>query len=256
MNSSRVPQPVLEKLRSWPHEVLFATVSGAHLYGFESLDSDWDLRGAHIAPLRDVLTMSPPAESVELMEKNSDPEIDIVTHDVLKYFRMLVKNNGYVLEQVFSPLVVAGEAELPELRAIARRCMCKQHRHHFFHFGIDQWKAASATPTPTVKSLLYTYRPLLAGIRLMRTGEVESNLPRLNDDFRIPQIDDLIARKLAGDERMKLAPAELEAHRPQFDRLCVELDEARDRSSLPEEPGGRDELDDFLVRLRTRGRLR
>jgi predicted nucleotidyltransferase len=86
----------------------------------------------------------------------------------------------------------------------------------------------------------------------MRTGEVESNLRRLNEDFRIPQIDDLIARKLAGDERMQLSPAELEAHRPQFDRLCVELDEARDRSSLPEEPGGRDELNDFLVRLRTR----
>ena len=29
-----------------PYPLLFATVSGAHLYGFPSLDSDYDLRGA------------------------------------------------------------------------------------------------------------------------------------------------------------------------------------------------------------------
>jgi predicted nucleotidyltransferase len=30
------------------HPLLFATVSGAHLYGFASPDSDYDLRGVHI----------------------------------------------------------------------------------------------------------------------------------------------------------------------------------------------------------------
>ena len=31
---------------------LFVTVSGAHLYGFPSPDSDIDLRGCHLMPLR------------------------------------------------------------------------------------------------------------------------------------------------------------------------------------------------------------
>jgi len=35
-----------------PHPLLFATISGAHLYGFPSPDSDYDLRGVHILPLR------------------------------------------------------------------------------------------------------------------------------------------------------------------------------------------------------------
>ena len=30
-----------------PYPLLFATISGAHLYGFPSPDSDFDLRGAH-----------------------------------------------------------------------------------------------------------------------------------------------------------------------------------------------------------------
>jgi hypothetical protein len=34
-----------------PYPLLFATISGAHLYGFPSPDSDFDLRGAHVSPL-------------------------------------------------------------------------------------------------------------------------------------------------------------------------------------------------------------
>ena len=32
--------------------------------------------------------------------------MDLVTHDVLEFFTMLLKRNGYVLEQLYSPLVV------------------------------------------------------------------------------------------------------------------------------------------------------
>ena len=35
---------------SHPYPLLFATISGAHLYGFPSDDSDYDLRGAHRLP--------------------------------------------------------------------------------------------------------------------------------------------------------------------------------------------------------------
>jgi len=34
-----------------PYPLLFATISGAHLYGFPSPGSDYDLRGAHVLPL-------------------------------------------------------------------------------------------------------------------------------------------------------------------------------------------------------------
>ncbi len=38
-----------------PYPLLFATISGAHLYGFPSPDSDFDLRGAHVLPLEKVV---------------------------------------------------------------------------------------------------------------------------------------------------------------------------------------------------------
>jgi predicted nucleotidyltransferase len=187
------------------------------------------------------------------MDKQADPEVDIVTHDARKFFLMLLKNNGYVLEQIFSPLVVQAAPEFDELRDIASRCICRHHRHHFFHFGQDQWKLVNISKEPTVKGLLYTYRPLLAGIHLMQTGRVESNLRRLNEQFRIAAIDDLIARKLAGAEKMTLAPGELDSHRPMFESLSARLDQAREKSTLPEEPAAREALNDLLIRLRKRG---
>lgn len=248
--SLTIPETVAARLRDAPYPVLFATVSGAHLYGFESSDSDWDLRGAFVAPTDDVLSLSPGPETHEVIDKHARPELDIVLHEVRKFFRLLLKNNGYVLEQVFSPLIVAGSSALNELRHIARLCISKQHRFHFFHFGCDQWKIATGSDKPTVKGLLYTYRPLMAGIHLMRTGEVESNLVRLNEVFGLPEIDDLIARKIGGEERMRLSPGELDLHRPKIDHLCQTLDEAKSWSRLPEEPQGREALNDLLIRIR------
>ncbi len=63
------PAPLRDILAGGPAP-LFATVSGAHLYGFQSPDSDVDLRGAFVAPLDRVLRISPYQETliVERME--------------------------------------------------------------------------------------------------------------------------------------------------------------------------------------------
>ena len=39
------------QIQQHPYPLLFATISGAHLYGFPSAYSDYDLRGVHLLPL-------------------------------------------------------------------------------------------------------------------------------------------------------------------------------------------------------------
>ena len=46
--------------------------------------------------------------------------MDIVSHDVRKFFGLLLKKNGYVLEQLFSPLIVHTTPEHTELKEICR----------------------------------------------------------------------------------------------------------------------------------------
>src|ERR1041385_1933741 len=91
---------------SQPYPLLFASISGAHLYGFPSADSDYDLRGVHILPAKEIVGLEPQHETVESSKIVEGLELDLVTHDILKFFSMMLKKNGYVLEQIYSPLVV------------------------------------------------------------------------------------------------------------------------------------------------------
>ena len=249
-----------------PYPLLFATISGAHLYGFPSPDSDFDLRGAHVLPLEKVVGLEVRDETVQ-QELIVPPhpgllpigcgeggalEMDIVSHDARKFFGLLLKKNGYVLEQLFSPLIVHTTPEHAELKTVARGCITKHHSHHYFGFAETQWKLFLKESPRRVKPLLYVYRVLLTGIHLMRTGEVEANLVKLNETFRLPDIPDLVARKLAGPEQSKLDDADIAYHESEYQRLRGELHAAHEASGLPELPsdGTRAALDALLIRTR------
>ena len=235
-----------------PYPLLFATISGAHLYGFPSPDSDFDLRGVHVLPLRNVVGLEVRDETVQDSSIIEGLEMDIVSHDVRKFFKLLLKKNGYVLEQLFSPLVVHTTPEHAELKDLARTCITKHHSHHYFGFAETQWKLFLKESPHRAKPLLYVYRVLLTGIYLMRTGEVEANLVTLNQEFRLPYIAELVARKLAGPEKSKLDEADTAFHESEYQRLRAELQAAHDASTLPELPSDetRRALNDLLVRLR------
>src|SRR5437764_8002731 len=188
-----------------PYPLLFATISGAHLYGFPSPDSDFDLRGAHVLPVEKVLGLEVRDETVQDSRVIEGLEMDIVSHDVRKFFGLLLKKNGYVLEQLFSPLVVRTTPEHEELKAIVQGgsgragVITKHHSHHYFGFAETQGKLFDKERPRRVKPLLYVYRVLLTGIHLMRTGVVNANLVELNAEARLPYIADLIARKQSGE---------------------------------------------------------
>src|SRR6266852_2537344 len=235
-----------------PYPLLFATISGAHLYGFPSPDSDFDLRGVHVLPLKEVVGLQIGPETMEKSGIHDGLEIDLVTHDAKKFFSLLLKKNGYVLEQVLSPLVVHTTPRHAELREIAAQCVTRHHAHHYLGFAETQWKIFEKENPPRVKPLLYVYRVLLTGIHLMQSGAVEPNLVRLNDMERLPYIDDLIQRKVGGAEKERLTEADLSFHRSEYDRLRDRLQHAHEASELPEAPAGSAALHDLLVRLRLR----
>lgn len=229
-------------------EPVFASISGAHLYGFASRDSDVDLRGAFLLPAEAVLGIHPPKETIAI-EDLSTIELDWVAHDVRKFARLMTQHNGYVLEQLYSPLVVLTSPAHEELMDLGRGCITKPTARHYQGFARGRRKRL-LEPAPTVKHLLYAYRALLTGIHLMQTGEVNANISLLNETFRVATIDDLVARKSSGSERQALEPSELVHHVKDLDRLELQLQAAHDASHLPEEPTTTRALDEFVVRLR------
>jgi uncharacterized protein len=230
--------------------LLFATISGAHLYGFPSPDSDYDLRGVHVLPLREIVGLNPRRETIEISAVREGVELDLVTHDLEKFCRLLLRPNGYVLEQLCSPLVVQTTPAHAALRALVPRLLTRHHAHHYLGFAATQWRLFESEQPRRVKPLLYVFRVLLTGIHLMQAGTVEANLVTLNELFRLPYIPELVARKLAGPEQSTLDEGDVVLFTAEYARLRGALEAARDTSTLPDEPGGRDAVNDLLVQVR------
>ncbi|MEG3928002.1 MULTISPECIES: DNA polymerase beta superfamily protein [unclassified Microcoleus] len=233
-----------------PYPLLFATVSGSHLYGFPSADSDFDLRGVHILPLPKVIGLISGEETIEVSEVREGMQLDLVTHDIKKFFELLLKRNGYVLEQLYSPLIVYSTKEHEELKELASNCITKHHSHHYLGFAHNQWKLFEKEQPRRVKPLLYVYRVLLTGIHLMQTGEVEANLVKLNEKFQLSYIPALIARKLGGEEKSVLEDAEIEFYRQERVRLVNILVDASSTSHLPSNSDAKVPLNELLIKVR------
>ncbi|GAB3424184.1 nucleotidyltransferase domain-containing protein [Flindersiella endophytica] len=236
-----------------PYPLLFATVSGAHLYGFPSRDSDVDLRGAHLLPAREVVGLRLGPETLDRMWNRQGAEVDLVTHDARKFFGMLLRRNGYVLEQLLSPLVVVTSAAHSALVSLAPSLLTRHHAHHYRGFAHTQWGLYAKTGE--IKPLLYTFRVLLTGIFLMRTGEVQAHLPTTL--AAVPEapsyVATLIAAKAEGEHRL-LADLPDVPSGPQLESdveaLHSALSAAQETSKLPEYPSGADALHDLMVNLR------
>jgi predicted nucleotidyltransferase len=229
---------------------VFASVSGAHLYGFPSPDSDVDLRGVFLSPASAMLGLHPPDETITITDSDTARiELDWVAHDLRKFARMMTRHDGYVLEQLYSPLVVITGPIHDALRDLGRGCVTRQTVRHYLGF-FDGQRKRLREPNSTVKHLLYAYRVLLTGIHLMQTGAVISHLPTLNGYFELSEIDVLISRKREGKEKGLLDEAELPEHERSLEELEERLKKAHEKSALPEEPSTVAALDELVVRTR------
>ena len=241
-----VPPWAAEVAADHPYPLVFTTVSGAHLYGFASVDSDLDLRGVHLLPAAEVVGLRTGPETWQSGGWRDGVELDLVSHDLLKFARLLNSRNGYVLEQLLSPLVVTTGDVHAALVALAPGLLTRHHAHHYLGFAETQHRLFAKTGE--LKPALYTLRVLLTGIHLMRTGEVVADLSVLSD---LPYVPELIALKRAAEHGPFPAGVE-DRLATDVPRLKAELEAARDASHLSDKPSPEavGALHDLVVRTR------
>ncbi len=230
-------------------EIVFAAVSGAHLYGFPSENSDVDVRGAFLPPTEDVLALEETTDTLDRTTYRDGLEVDIVLHELEKCVEMLLGRNGVVLEQIFSPLVAHTGETHSTLRKLAEDCLTRHHAHHYRGFADSRWEAYDRSGE--LKPLLYAYRALLSGIHLMQNGRVQANLPELADRFDCPELAELAATKRQGREHMEAPDTEF-GQRETFDTWRQRLETAHEETHLPDAVADetRHRLSDLLVDLR------
>lgn len=222
-----------ELVQLHPYPLLFATISGSRAFGYASPDSDYDIHGVHQLLLSQVLELGTVEETVQ--RKATHPVdalgMDIATHDLRKFVQLLLKGNGNVLEDLYSPLVILSSSVHEELKLYGQGCITTHLALHYKNHAFNQQRRMKAN---AVKGLLHLFRCLLMGLHLMRSGELVMDVPTLADIYGQSHVHDLVSYKQEGfdflpegNEAMYLA---------QVDVLTIRLEQAQQESSLPVAP--------------------
>ena len=230
---------------------LVVHLSGAHAYGFPSPDSDLDLKAIHVERTELLLGFSPPAATTNRLEVIEGVEIDYTSNELAVAVRGLLRGDGNMLERVCAHAPLRDSPWRAELAELARRCLSRRYHHHYRGFAWSQRKAVIEAAAPSAKKVLYVLRTALTGVHLLRTGECEPDLGRLHGPYGFDIVPELVVEKQQA-ERKALAPELADRVLPALDRSFALLDEARDASSLPEEPRGADvaALERWLIAVR------
>jgi predicted nucleotidyltransferase len=240
-----------------PGRMVFSSISGSHLYGFPSKDSDIDLRGTYVAPLRSVVSLRNLVETREVNSTIDGVLVESVFHEVAKYFRLLVRGNGYVIEQILSPIGIARSKEFAQLQRLAPRFMTKKTvLGHYSGFSASQLSLVRRHPHKEVKIILYAFRVLMTGINALRTRQIEANIVELNKTFQFDFIDQLVNMKIARENSpLRDAGHSVDWYVAKAEELRGTLVAEAAASDLPPETDSAsiDELDDLLYALRAPG---
>lgn len=237
-------QPLLQE---HPYPMLFATVTGSHAFGCASEFSDYDVHGVHLLPTAQILGLNQGQDTVEHKVVHSGDEIDLATHDLKKFILLLLKGNGNVLEDLYSPLIIVTSPIHEALKEIGKGCFTKMSAAHYKGMAYNQQRRMLSNE---VKKYVHLYRCLLMGIHLMRTGELVMDIPTLVQMYDCPQVTKLIEYKYAG--YIGLSDEEASKYSQSIATLTEQLEQTRENSVLPDRPTQetRQALNDLLVRVR------
>lgn len=230
------------------HPFLFAVISGTHQYGFTSPDSDIDVRGAFVLPSQHHLGLREPVTYASFDAILDDREMDCVAFEIGRYFNLVLNHSGNLIEELFSPLVIADSGYLEPIRQAVSDCLTRRVARHYFGFFDACMKKLRKRPYPEVKTALYAARIAMTGITLLREGRVEAHLPTLNRSFGLDYIDEWIAMKVL--EHEPIPEGRREGMIGKLTALRKKLGRAARESILPDENHYLDALNDLLVQIR------
>ncbi len=186
--------------------VCLAVESGSRAWGFESTDSDYDVRFIYVRPIDWYLSIDA-GEKRDVIEKPITGDLDVCGWDLPKALRLLRKSNPPLLEWLQSPIVYRQRAVADGLRSLAPEFYSARATFfHYLHMAQGNLREYLRGDIVWRKKYFYVLRPLLA-MRWIEQGRglvpiefqtlMEATVP--HGALR-SSIDDLLAAKRAGAE--------------------------------------------------------
>ena len=235
--------------------ILYACESGSRGWGFDSADSDWDVRFIYCHPRDWYLSVE---ERRDVIELPIDDLLDVNGWDLRKSLRLMKKSNPVLLEWLSSPIVYREEVEvMAAYRSLAadfyQPAACL---HHYLHMAKRNFREYLQGETVWLKKYFYVLRSALACLWIERElgvvpmtfdelvagvvndGELRSHIARLaelkrsgaemDSGVRIPAIYSFLEYEIerlggvAASIRKSPVPAELQARMDRYFRDTLE----------------------------------
>ncbi len=226
--------------------IFFACESGSRAWGFESEDSDYDVRFLYIHPIKWYLSVETRRDVIESPDIG---DLDISGWDIRKALTLLRKSNPPLLEWLRSPIVYRRRYSIIDsIRELAseyyspRSCM-----YHYLHMAEGNYRKYLRGDEVRLKKYFYVLRPILACQWIERDQGVaplsfETLVDSLIKDHDLKSaISDLLVRKRGGLELDQGPKIHVINHfiEEELKRLS---EENKDRPALASNPFKLDEL--------------
>lgn len=238
----------------------FYVVTGSHLYGFASPESDVDVRGIHLVPGEEYAYLDRPVGEVTVNMDGTTggfeeyAGVELRSYELRTFGSLLESANYTVVELVFeAPTVMNGiPLEMDALRELLREFLPLNVPHAYlgmaksnYYKHLDPEKAEGYDPG--AKTFLYVYRGLLGAQYVLDYEDVEADVFALAEAVEGGDPDlvaDLVAHKRGGDGSV---PESLEER----GRAAI-LAQFNDLGTLPDvdKTGYREAIDDWMRKVR------
>lgn len=179
-------------------KAIYAVESGSRAWGFESPDSDYDVRFVYVRPRDDYLRI----ESVrDVIDWQPEPILDITGWDLPKTLRLMRKSNPSLYEWMASPIIYRTTPLWGCMQPMLDRCFSSRSlAMHYLHMAQNNWKSYFTGESVRLKKYFYVLRPILACQWVLERATMApirfaELIDALLDGRLRPVVDDLLARK-------------------------------------------------------------
>ncbi|MEV4711118.1 nucleotidyltransferase domain-containing protein [Micromonospora sp. NPDC049374] len=214
------------------HTVL-AVVVGSRAYGLHGPDSDHDRRGVYVAPTRAFWHLEKPPTHLD------GPAAEQFSWEFERLCELALQSNPTVLEVLWSPLVETLTEDGRQLLATRRAFLSRRVAQTYGGYARDQLNRVAArrerTGETNHKQAMHMIRLLIAGVHVLRTGEILVDVRHLRDRLLAVRRGELPWESVTG----------------WAEDLQAELADATATTMLPEQPD-RDAVDRLLTAVRER----
>lgn len=213
-------------------------ISGSHLYGWPSKNSDTDIRGIYLLGDREFLGLSQPKNYIRMeYETNIDEEYqdyDIDIFEARKALNLAVKGNcnvleGFVAESIYKTV------EYKQLQKLVNGHWGKNGVYNSYRgMAWQNYKKFILNGRNTVKKYLYVFRALMAGTYALTTGQIEPNMEVLARYWRVEPVKELLKIKQNGLENGPVTSLETGELDLLVEAWLDKIDVAYENSEIPE----------------------